>query len=234
MVVPVKGGPWAKSRLGGAPAPRGRLALAMALDCLEAVLATPSVAGALVVTDDDAAAAAATAAGAHVVTPSPVTSGSPLDAAVRDGARAATAPQQRSRPGGPAPGSSPHQDEESAGVAVLLADVPALRPQELEAALAAAADQLAAGAGAVVVPDAAGRGTALLAAARAQDLPVAYGEGSAERHAAAGAVRLELDLPGLRRDVDTPADLRAVLALGVGPRTRAVLELADPARAVAG
>jgi 2-phospho-L-lactate guanylyltransferase len=34
-----------------------------------------------------------------------------------------------------------------------------------------------------------------------------------------GASRLDLALPRLRRDVDTPADLEAALALGVGPRT---------------
>ena len=228
-MLPVKGGPTAKSRLGGAPAPRGRLALAMALDCLEVVLAAPSVAGALVVTGDGAAAAAAAAAGAQVVVPSPVASGSPLDAAVRDGARASAA-SSRARHRGPQRTGRALRT----GVAVLLADVPALRVQELEDALAAAATELAAGASSVVVPDAAGRGTALLAAAAPDDLPVAYGEGSAERHVAAGAVRLELDLPGLRRDVDTPADLRAALALGVGPRTRAALEDAGAERAAAG
>jgi len=218
--MPVKGGPAAKSRLGGDAAPRGRLALAMALDCLEVVLAAPSVAGALVVTADAAAAAATAAAGAQVVAPSPVVSGSPLDAAVRDGARAAGARQlERRHRSSPHRSGRPHRT----GVAVLLADVPALRVEELESALAAAAVELAAGAGAVVVPDAAGRGTALLAAARADDLPVAYGEGSAERHAAAGALRLDLDLPGLRRDVDTRSDLREALALGVGHRTRAAL-----------
>ena len=36
----------------------------------------------------------------------------------------------------------------------------------------------------------------------------------------------ELDLPGVpsvRRDVDTPGDLRAVLDLGTGPRTTAIV-----------
>jgi 2-phospho-L-lactate guanylyltransferase len=35
-----------------------------------------------------------------------------------------------------------------------------------------------------------------------------------------GAVELDLDgIPGLRRDVDTPDDLRGAVALGLGPRS---------------
>ncbi|MEJ5866365.1 2-phospho-L-lactate guanylyltransferase [Pseudokineococcus sp. 5B2Z-1] len=211
VVLPVKGGPAAKSRLGGDAALRGRLALAMALDCLDVVLAAPGVARALVVTDDPAVAGAVAAAGARVVAPGPASArASALDDAVRAGARAA----ERCRPVPPdgAGGAG-------TGVAVLLPDVPALRAQEMGAALAGASEALAAGASAALVPDAAGRGTALLAARTADDLPVAYGEGSAGRHAGAGAAVLDLALPGLRRDVDTRADLREAVALGVGPRT---------------
>jgi 2-phospho-L-lactate guanylyltransferase len=43
---------------------------------------------------------------------------------------------------------------------------------------------------------------------------------SRSRHAAGGAVELDLDgIPGLRRDVDTPDDLRGAVALGLGPRS---------------
>jgi 2-phospho-L-lactate guanylyltransferase len=42
-------------------------------------------------------------------------------------------------------------------------------------------------------------------------------------HAAAGAVRLDLALPRLRRDVDTRADLEAAAGLGLGRRTRALV-----------
>jgi 2-phospho-L-lactate guanylyltransferase len=38
-----------------------------------------------------------------------------------------------------------------------------------------------------------------------------------------GAVAMTGDWPGLRQDVDTPADLRTVLALGAGPHTSALL-----------
>jgi len=34
--------------------------------------------------------------------------------------------------------------------------------------------------------------------------------------------------PGLRRDVDTPEDLRTALSLGVGPSTRAVADAVLP------
>ena len=50
-----------------------------------------------------------------------------------------------------------------------------------------------------------------------------FGGASRARHAASGATELELDdLAGLRRDVDTPDDLRAARVLGAGPRTAAL------------
>jgi 2-phospho-L-lactate guanylyltransferase len=75
----------------------------------------------------------------------------------------------------------------------------------------------------VFVPDAEGTGTVLLAALTAAAMRPAFGPGSARAHRAAGAHPLDVDLPRLRRDVDTPADLRTAIALGVGPRTRAAL-----------
>jgi len=212
VVLPVKGGADAKSRLGGHPVARRTLALAMAVDCLEAVTRTPGVAGTLVVTDDDAAARAAEDLGARVVRPGPVPAGRrALDAAVTDGLCAAAALAEDG-------------DGTTTGVAVLLADLPALRPEDLAVALRAAADALDDGAAAVLVPDAAGTGTCLQAARRAADVPVAYGAGSATRHERAGARRLALDVPRLRRDVDVADDLRAARVLGVGRRTAAALD----------
>jgi 2-phospho-L-lactate guanylyltransferase len=72
------------------------------------------------------------------------------------------------------------------------------------------------------VADAHGTGTTLLTAVGTALLP-AFGPGSAAAHLAGGAVPLAGDWPGLLRDVDTPDDLRAALALGAGPRTRALL-----------
>jgi 2-phospho-L-lactate guanylyltransferase len=103
-------------------------------------------------------------------------------------------------------------------VAVLLGDVPALRPDELASALELAAQYPMA-----FVADADNDGTVLITALRALDHRPAFGVHSRAAHLAAGYV--ELDIPpdsGLRRDVDTPAQLSA-LGSRVGTRTRARL-----------
>jgi len=112
-------------------------------------------------------------------------------------------------------------DDGPGPVAVLLADLPALRPGDLSAALTACARHASA-----YVPDAEGSGTVLLAALDAARLSPAFGAGSAARHDLV-ATRLELDLPRLRRDVDLQSGLRAAVSLGVGRRTAAVLAAAD-------
>jgi 2-phospho-L-lactate guanylyltransferase len=103
-------------------------------------------------------------------------------------------------------------------VAVLLGDVPALRPADLAAGLgAAAAYDLA------FVPDTEGTGTVLLTALDAGALRPQFGEGSARRHEEAGHARLDLPLPRLRTDVDDASSLARAAALGLGPRTAALL-----------
>ncbi|HWH28233.1 MAG TPA: 2-phospho-L-lactate guanylyltransferase [Mycobacteriales bacterium] len=102
----------------------------------------------------------------------------------------------------------------AAAVAAVSADLPALRPDDLAAVLRRTRF-------AAVVADAAGTGTTVLAAAPGVALRPRYGHGSLERHVADGADVLPA-AAGIRRDVDTLADLRAALALGVGPRTAAV------------
>jgi 2-phospho-L-lactate guanylyltransferase len=101
-------------------------------------------------------------------------------------------------------------------IAALSSDLPALRPAELAAALRAAGEFPRA-----FVADAQGTGTTLLTAAGTALRP-RFGSGSARAHAEDGAVALAGAWPGLVRDVDTEADLRAALALGVGPRTAAL------------
>jgi 2-phospho-L-lactate/phosphoenolpyruvate guanylyltransferase len=101
-------------------------------------------------------------------------------------------------------------------VAALSSDLPSLRPGELAAALEAAS-----GPARGFVADAQGTGTTLLTAV-GTDLRPAFGPGSAEAHLAGGAVALTGPWPGLVRDVDTEADLRAALLLGAGPRTTAL------------
>jgi 2-phospho-L-lactate guanylyltransferase len=103
--------------------------------------------------------------------------------------------------------------------AVLLGDLPALRPADLDAALA-----LARGTDRGFVPDAEGAGTTLLTARADIPLSPAFGRDSAARHRAAGHADLVVaETSTLRRDVDTAAQLHAALALGLGPRTSALL-----------
>ncbi len=75
------------------------------------------------------------------------------------------------------------------------------------------------------VPDAAGVGTTLYTARPGVPFAPAFG-GSRAAHRSRGAA--EILLPGtdsVRRDVDTPDDLRTALALGTGPRTAEVASL---------
>jgi 2-phospho-L-lactate guanylyltransferase len=196
VVVPVKRLPVAKTRLQDArrtPAEHVALALALALDTVRAAADCPDVARVVVVTDDADAGRAVRTLDALVVRDEPDAG---LNPALAHGASAA----RRLAP-----------DD---GVAVLSADLPALRPAELTAALAAAAVTDRA-----FVPDAAGTGTTLLAARPGTALDPRYGNGSRAVHRASGAVELAGDWPSLRRDVDTAADLAAAAALGVGPAT---------------
>ena len=205
VVVPAKRLCAAKTRLTplttalGAelPAGHGDLVLALLADTVAAALRSPAVRTVLVVTDEPQAAAVVTALGAQPVGDEPDAG---LNAALAHGAR-----QARLLSGDP--------------VAALSSDLPALRPAELTAALAAAAAVPRA-----FVADAAGTGTTLLAAGDGE-LDPRFGPGSAAAHAAAGAVPLQGDWPGLRQDVDTPADLLAACRLGVGSRTTGFLEV---------
>jgi 2-phospho-L-lactate/phosphoenolpyruvate guanylyltransferase len=194
LVLPVKHAELAKSRLA-TPAGVDRVALAraIALDSLRAVVECTAV-GRLVVVTSDPVVSAAAARGAEVVAD---------PAAGLLGAVHAGVVHVRAQ------GADP--------LAVLLADVPALRPPDLAVALDRCGEHPAA-----FVPDAEGTGTVLLAATVPARLLPAFGPRSAARHEAGGAVRLDLDLPSLRRDVDTWEALQQALTLGVGPRTAAV------------
>lgn len=199
-VVPVKGGPLAKSRLHLPRAARAALADAFARDTVTALRAAVGGMPVLVVTSDAAVSAWVPSAGAELV-PDP---GLGLDAAVAAGCRAAAGLGARR-------------------VAVVLGDHPALRPEEVRSALEAAARHPS-----CVVPDAGDDGTALLTLTllpRAADggVRTAFGPGSADAHERLGHTRLDLDLPGLRVDVDDAASLAAAARLGVGPETRKAL-----------
>jgi len=200
VLVPVKGLARAKTRLsplGGAL--RSELALAFARDTVTAAAACPRVGEVLAVTGDPRAQRALAELGASVVGGEP---GTGLNPALEYGAAAA-----RLR--------SPGQ-----GVCALSADLPALRPEELERALDDAARYPRS-----FVADTAGVGTTLYAAAPGAEFAPAFEGPSRRRHLRLGAVELSrADLPGLRRDADTPADLDAARGLGVGRYTAAALE----------
>ena len=195
VLLPVKVLARAKSRLAELAGPhRAELALALACDTVAAVRACEAAARVIVITDDQVAATALSELGAVIVPDEPRDG---LNAALRHGARYAAARW---------PG---------AGTAALSADLPALRPAELARALSAAAAWPNA-----FVADAAGDGTTMYAAAPGAAFRPAFGLASRARHAAEGAAELGLaGVPGLRRDVDTPDDLRDAARLGLGPRS---------------
>jgi 2-phospho-L-lactate guanylyltransferase len=195
LVIPVKVLAHAKSRLATLAGPhRPALALALAADTVASVVACTAAAQVIVVTDDAAAASELARLGAVVVPDEP---GSGLNPALAHGAAVAASRRPRS------------------GIAALSADLPALRPTELGRALRAAAAWPEA-----FVADAAGSGTTLYATAPGIAFRPRFGVESRTAHRGGGAAELLLDdVPGLRRDVDTAADLRSAERLGLGPRT---------------
>jgi 2-phospho-L-lactate guanylyltransferase len=201
LLIPVKPLARAKSRLADTADDglRPGLALAFAQDTVAAALACPGVRDVAVVTDDGVAGRELGALGARIVPDEP-------DGGLNAALEHAVAAVRAVRP-------------ESA-VAALNADLPALRPAELDRVLAAAAEFPRA-----FLPDAAEIGTTLLAAGPGLELRPAFGHDSRARHRASGAVELGLTgVDSVRQDVDTGDDLRTALALGVGPRTAAVAE----------
>ncbi|MFJ5778090.1 2-phospho-L-lactate guanylyltransferase [Streptomyces sp. NPDC093094] len=198
LVIPLKPLTQAKSRLADTAGDEVRpgLALAFAQDTVAAALACAAVRDVAVVTDDGLAARELAALGARIVPDEPRAG---LNAALAH----AEAAVRTSRPQSP--------------LAALNADLPALRPVELARVLDAAAQFPRA-----FLPDAAAIGTTLLAAGPGRRLLPAFGPGSRARHRESGAAELAPDgVDSVRQDVDTGDDLRAALALGVGPRTAA-------------
>lgn len=193
-MVPVKELGRAKSRLGGDPGARARLALAMAQDVVTAAQACGAVDEVIVVSDDERARAEL--AGSCLLLPDTPRAG--LSAAVAHGA-------------GEAAARWPDR-----GVVALAADLPALTSRALADVLAHACSEPS------VVADLAGRGTVLLSAPAGALLTPAYEGPSFAAHRRAGARDLTgFAAPGLRRDVDTVEDLAEALELGVGPATAA-------------
>ena len=198
VVVPVKGGPLAKSRLDLSVGARAVLADAFARDTVAAVVAAASVTDVLVVTADSAVAHWVPELGARVV----ADPGSGLDDAVAAGVAEAAASGARR-------------------VAVVLGDHPALRSEEVEDALLAAGSYERS-----VLADADGTGTALLTGPTRGWGGTAFGAGSAAAHEALGHTAIRVEAPGLRVDVDDASSLAAATLLGLGAATREAVQRA--------
>jgi 2-phospho-L-lactate/phosphoenolpyruvate guanylyltransferase len=212
LLVPVKSLSHAKTRLRGAAdngrvdlVAHARLAVALIRDTVAAARAAAGVRQVLTVTSDPEVTAMLTADGLPVLADRPEGG---LNAALAYGAEVLRA----RRPARP--------------IGALQADLPALRAEELADALASATlafqTEVARRA---FVSDANGDGTTLLICAPHTALDPRFGPGSARAHEASGALRLAGDWPGLRRDVDTPEDLRRAAEIGLGPATLAALRI---------
>lgn len=198
-VVPVKHTSAAKTRLTAIDRGlRARLALAFATDTVAALTRCEAVLAVLVVTDDPAVTARLAPTGVHVVPDEPRKG---LNPALQHGRQAAL---------------RLHPDH---AVAMVSADLPALRPRQLEQALAAAQASRP-----CFVSDAAGIGTTVLTCPPDVAVEAMFGRRSRARHSAAGYAELTLaGIPTVRRDVDTWVDLWDARRLGLGKETQRVL-----------
>ena len=196
VVLAVKDLAHAKSRLTGTPGPRAKLVEAMVADTLSAVR-DAGIARVLVVTPDPVVTRMA---GLHGATAHPDPGGG-LNPALSAGADAARRRWEVDR------------------IAFLQADLPALTASSLVDAIEAAALHADA-----FVADRSGVGTALLVSTT---VTPAFGPDSAAAHRSAGADEIDpahLGFADLRCDVDTPDDLAAAQALGVGRCTATELQ----------
>lgn len=203
-VIPVKPLRGALRRLTSAlEAPvRRELQVAMLTDVLTACAGARALAGVLVVTSDpDAAALARGIAGAHVVPDHTPPRG--MNAAVSRGLVAVAA-------------------EGADAALVLTADLPLARPADIAAIVAAGRP----GPSVLLVPSVDGTGTNAMLLRPPAALAPRLGPDSYSRHAAQAARRGmtadRLGLPRLALDIDTPADVMALVRAGGGGATIAV------------
>jgi 2-phospho-L-lactate/phosphoenolpyruvate guanylyltransferase len=200
LIVAVKRLAAAKTRLAPifSARTRERLVLAMLMDTLTAARRVAALGSITVITPDDAAAAAVAQLGADVLAdPTPEGHRDPLNNAITAAERALA-------------GSY-------ANFVVLQGDLPALQSQELAEAIGVARQHRRS-----FVADRPATGTSALCAF-GTSLDPQFGPDSSARHRRSGAIELTGAWPGLRCDVDTPADLAAARRLGLGPATSRAL-----------
>lgn len=210
VIVPVKDARIGKSRLAATvPGAGEQLRRAIAEDTVAAVVEAVGPEATVVVTSDPVLGPRWSGQG---VTVCPDPAGG-LNAAIALGLRVAAegAPEgaaERAIVARETPGAAPR-------LAALLGDLPALRPTDLLEALAEASTHSQ-----CFVPDQQETGTVLRCGPA---FTPRFGPGSASAHEADGAVRLSLDLPRLRTDVDDRESLLRAEGLGVGPHTQSAL-----------
>lgn len=174
--------------------PKRDLILAMLEDELAAVTASRHVTDALVVTSDGNASAVAQRLDIRVVPDV----GAGLNAAF-DRGRSCVPPD--------------------ASTLMLPGDLPCLTGTALDKVLS-----LAHGRKEAVVPDLAGLGTAMLVIGPGSTMRPSFGADSFRRHVAQGAAPLKAAPTRARLDVDTLDALQRAHRLGLGPRSRTLLE----------
>ncbi len=194
VLLPVKPPARGKSRLEVDPLRRRTLAAAFALDTARACLVAARVHAVLAVTDDATFAGELRAAGCETI-PDGVAGD------LNESLRLAAAEARRRWP-------------ELTPVAVC-ADLPALLPSDLDAALGSAS-------GPSFVADHASVGTTLYTAPYDAFEP-RFGLGSRRAHLDGGAHEITLRVPSLRLDVDDAEALADAEVLGVGAHTRLAL-----------
>lgn len=202
VIVPAKGRPGAKSRLGVHPDSQ-ELGEAFVLDTVAALLAASVVSHVFVVTADAQLADRLSVLGADIVPEvAPLSDpGGQLNRAVEQAANAVR---------------TAHPD---ANVGVFTGDLPAMTIADVDAALvlAEAHDRS-------MIPDEDGTGTTAILSLAGMPFTPRFGAGSRAVHEAAGHVPLDIPPTGsVRRDVDTRRDLAEAVKLGVGPHTSALL-----------
>lgn len=208
-ILPVKSFTAAKQRLSDSLSKRARetLAEAMVSDVLDTLGAAPDVDEMIVVTADARARKAAADRGATVV-------GDAREVGQSPAARLGIA----------------HAMQRGHARALLVpGDAPLLDGAELGGMIERAQ---AAGTAVAIVPDRHGEGTNALLLTPPLAIEPSFGPGSLARHLdaarSADAIHAVEELPGLMLDVDTPEDLRALVAelqrrSGQAPNTRAAL-----------
>ena len=204
-IVPMKPLAHAKARLAEVLSPEERRSLSLAM-LTDVVRAAGELDAVWVLNSDEDAAEAARAAGGEPRTdPTP---GEGLNASLDAATAQATA-------------------EGARGVLVLSADCPATTRADVRA--------ISVGDGVVMAPDRYGTGTNAMWRSPPEAIQVSFGGNSRRSHTALAHVHhvpfAVLPLPRLALDVDRPADLDDVMAIGPGEATRAALErLGYPSR----